>query len=40
MGDVNAGVVMPVAPHACIVNVLELRGTPTHVAGTGGVAVE
>ena len=39
MGDVNAGVVTPIAPHACE-NVLALRGTPTHVAGTGGVAVE
>jgi hypothetical protein len=40
MGDVNAFVVIPIAPNACVVNVLVLRGTPTHVAGTGGVAVE
>ena len=40
IGDVYADVVMPTAPNACVVNVLALRGTPTHVAGTGGVAVE
>ena len=40
MGDVNAGVVIPIAPYACVVNVPVLRGMPTHVAGTGGVAVE
>jgi hypothetical protein len=39
-GDVNAGVVIPMAPIACVVNVPELRGMPIHVAGTGGVAVE
>jgi hypothetical protein len=39
-GDVNAGVVIPTAPNACIVNVPALRGIPIHVAGTGGVAVE
>ena len=39
-GDVNAFVVMPAAPQACVVNVLALRGTPIHVAGTGGLAVE
>ena len=39
-GDVNAGVVIPTAPYASIVNVPALLWTPTHDAGTGGVAVE
>ena len=39
-GAVNADVVMPTAPNACVVNVPALRGTPIHVAGTGGVTVE
>ena len=39
-GAVNADVVTATAPKACVVNVLALRGTPIHVAGTGGVTVE
>jgi len=40
MGVVNAGVVVVAAPYACDENVPLLLGIPTHVAGTGGVAVE
>jgi hypothetical protein len=40
MGAVNAFVVIPTAPNACVVNDPALRWTPIHVAGTGGVAVE
>ena len=40
MGDVNAFVVIPAAPNACVVNAPVPLWIPTHVAGTGGVAVE
>jgi hypothetical protein len=39
-GDVNAFVVMPIAPNACVEKHPELLWTPTHDAGTGGVCVE
>jgi hypothetical protein len=40
MGDVNAFVVMPIAPYACVVKTPALLCTPIHDAGTGGVCVE
>ena len=39
-GEVNAFVVMPMTLYASPVNAPVLLWTPTHVAGTGGVAVE